>query len=310
MRGVTGRVLVTGASGLVGSALMEELLAGGADAAGLSSRDADLTDFAATCAAFERHRPEIVFHLAARVRGIMGNHGVHGQAYLDNIRIGTNTIEAARLVGARKVVAMGSAAIYGDAVPLPMRETEIWTGPPHASEAGYAHAKRAMLAQLESYREQWGLDFAYVVSTNLFGPNDRFDERHGHVIPSLISKFHRAVRNGERLTVWGSGTPRRDFLYVKDAARALRLIGEAFTGPINLASGASVSIRDTVALIAAVSGYRGDVEWDAAKPDGQRLRDYDVTRLAALGFTPRWGLQEALAETFAWFDANASTARR
>jgi GDP-L-fucose synthase len=307
---VTGRVLVTGGSGLVGAALLEALRASGADAVGLSSRDADLTDFAATCAAFERHRPELVFHLAARVRGIMGNHGVHGQAYLDNIRIGTNAIEAARLAGARKVVAMGSSAVYGDAVTLPMRESEVWTGPPHPSEAGYAHAKRAMLAQLESYHDQWGLDYAYCISTNLFGPNDRFDERYGHVLPSLISKFHRAVRGGERLTVWGTGAPRRDFLYVKDAARALLLIAEAFTGPINLATGVSMSIRETVELIADVSGYSGEVEWDATKPDGQRLRDYDVTRLAALGFTPRWTLREALAETFAWFDANAATARR
>ena len=307
---MSGRVLVTGASGLVGTALLDQLRASGADVVGLSSRDADLTDAAAAEAVFRRHRPELVFHLAARVRGIMGNHGVHGQAYLDNIRIGTNTIEAARLAGARKVVAMGSAAIYGDAVALPMRETEVWTGPPHPSEAGYAHAKRAMLAQLESYRDQWGLDYAYVISTNLFGPHDRFDERHGHVIPALISKFHRAVRAGESVTVWGSGAPRRDFLYVEDAARALRLIGERGTGPINLATGASVSIRATAGLIASVSGYGGAIAWDASKPDGQALRDYDVSRLAALGFTPRWSLRDALAETFGWYDANERSARR
>ena len=310
MPGLTGRVLVTGASGLVGAALLDALRADGADVVGLSSRDVDLTDFAATRAAFERHRPALVFHLAARVRGIMGNQGVHGEAYLDNIRIGTNAIEAARLAGARKVVAMGSAAVYGDQVQLPMREEEVWTGPPHPSESGYAHAKRAMLAQLESYRDQWGLDYAYCISTNLFGPHDRFDERHGHVIPSLISKFHRAARGGERLSVWGTGAPRRDFLYVKDAARALVRIAEAFTGSINLATGTSVSIRETVELIAEVAGYRGAVEWDGTKPDGQRLRDYDVSRLAALGFAPAWTLRDALAETFAWFDANQALARR
>lgn len=307
---MTGRVLVTGATGLMGAALLQELREGGADAVGVSSGDADLTDFAATRALFARHRPELVFHLAARVRGIMGNHGVHGQAYLDNIRINTNAIEAARLAGARKVVAMGSAAIYGDAVPLPMCEEEVWTGPPHPSEAGYAHAKRAMLAQLEAYRDQWGLDYAYCISTNLFGPHDRFDEAHGHVVPSLISKFHRAAHTGEPVTVWGTGAPRRDFLYVKDAARAMRLIGEGFTGPINLATGRAVSIRETVELVAEVASYRGEVAWDASKPDGQRLRDYDVRRLAALGFAPRFALRAALAETYSWFDANATTARR
>ncbi len=304
---MSGRIVVTGASGLMGIALVDELRAGGADVVGLSSRDADLTDADAAVAAFQRHRPELVFHLASRVRGIMGNHGVHGEAYLENIRINTNTIEAARLAGARKIVAMGSAAIYGDAVPLPMREDDIWIGPPHPAEIGYAHAKRAMLAQLEAYRDQWGLEFAYAVSTNLFGPHDRFDERHGHVIPSLISKFHRAP---ERLTVWGTGVPRRDFLYVKDAARALSLIGERVTGAINLATGTAISIRDTVGLIAEISGFRGDIEWDATKPDGQRLRAYDVSRLEAVGFKPAWTLRDALSETFAWYRENAGAARR
>ena len=142
------------------------------------------------------------------------------------------------------------------------------------------------------------------------GRNDKFDERHGHVIPSLISKFHRAVGTGETVTVWGTGTPRRDFLYVKDAARAMVLIGQAFSGPINLASGGSVSIREAVELIAEVSGYRRKVAWDAAKPDGQKLRRTDVSKLAALGFRPSYSLRDALAETFAWFDANAASARR
>ncbi len=304
------RVLVTGATGLVGRALMAELQAAGEEAVGLSSADADLTDAEASRAIFARHRPEIVFHLAAHVRGIMGNAGVHGQAYLDNIRINTNTIEAARLAGARKIVAMGSAAIYSDLAPLPMREADIWSGPPHPSEIGYAHAKRAMLAQLEAYRDQWGLDYAYAVSTNLFGPHDRFDERHGHVIPSLISKFHRAARTGETVVIWGTGTPRRDFLYVKDAARALRLLADRFTGPINLASGRAVSIRETATLIGEICGYRGTLAWDAGKPDGQLARDYDTTHLAALGFEPSYRLGEALAETLRWFAAHEAGARR
>ncbi len=304
------RVLITGATGLLGHALMAELQSAGLDPVGLGSADADLTDSHAAFAAFDRHQPEIVFHLAARVRGILGNAGVHGQAYLDNIRINTNTIEAARLAGARKIVAMGSAAIYSDLVPLPMREADLWHGPPHASEAGYAHAKRAMLAQLESYRDQWGLDYAYAISTNLYGPHDRFDEQHGHVIPSLISKFHRAARTGEPVTIWGTGTPRRDFLYVKDAARALLLLVDRFAGPINLATGRSVSIRDTAALIAEVSGYRGVLAWDTTKPDGQVARDYDIGQLTSLGFASGYSLRDGLVETLAWFDACNDAARR
>lgn len=302
--------LVTGASGLMGRALIEELRGHGTPVIGLTSQDVDLTDFGATCQAFERHQPSIVYHLAARVSGIMGNLRAQGQAYLDNVRMNTNAVEAARLAGARKLVAMGSAAIYSDMVRLPMQEEEVWIGPPHASEAGYAHAKRAMLAQLETYRDQWGMDFAYCISTNLFGPNDKFDEKHGHVIPSLISKFHRAVQDGSPVTVWGTGTPRRDFLYVKDAATAMRMIGEAFSGPINLATGAAVSIGEAVEIIRDISGYSRDLVWDRSKPDGQKLRAYDVNKLVALGFRPRYSLRTALEETYRWFDAHAAEVRR
>ena len=303
--------LVTGASGLLGHALVNELrsVAKG-EVVSLSSRDADLTDFEATRAAFERHRPGVVFHLAARVSGLMGNIKAQGQAYLDNTRMNTNVVEAARLAGTTKIVAMGSTAIYSDVVRLPMTEEQIWDGAPHYSEAGYAHAKRGMLAHLESYRDQYGLDYAYCISTNLFGPHDKFDEQHGHVIPSLMSKFLRANQRGEPVTIWGTGTPQRDFLYSKDAALALRMIAEGFTGPINMATGTAISIADTVKLITEVSGFKGAVEWDRSKPDGQKLRQYDVSKLQSLGFKPRYSLRDALLETYEWLAAHAAVARR
>ena len=304
------RALVTGGTGLVGTALATALRAAGDEVIALGTADADLRDPAAGDAVLARHQPEIVYHLASRVRGIMGNAGHQGEAFLDNVRINTNAIEAARKAGVRKLVAMGSAAIYADGVTLPMREDDAWAGPPHRSEAGYAHAKLAMLAMLEAYREQWGLDFAYCISTNLFGPHDRFDERHGHVIPSLISKFHRATITGEAVTVWGSGTPMRDFLHVGDAALALRRIGTAGSGAVNLASGESVSIRAVAELIADIAGYRREIVWDRSKPDGQMRRAYDVSRLRALGVAPGRTLRDGLAETFAWFAAHADEARR
>ena len=304
-------IIVTGATGVIGTALVSELKANsGQHVVALSSHHVDLTDFGATTALFQQYRPAIVYHLAARVFGIMGNVGTQGQAYLNNVRINTNTLEAARLAGAKKVVGMGSTAIYSDQVALPMREEDIWMGAPHGSEFGYAHAKRGMLAQLQAYEDEWGLDYAYCVSTNLFGPNDRFDEQRGHVLPSLISKFHRAARDGSTVTVWGSGKPERDFLYCKDAARAIRLVGEQFSGPINLASGASISIRDTVELLRDIVGHGIDVQWDRSKPDGQMLRAYDISKLRALGFDTAYSLKAALTETYRWYSENSLSARR
>lgn len=305
------RILITGAGGLVGSALQRELrLEGCDDIAAVTSSDVDLTDWASTRALIERVRPEIVFHVAARVYGLMGNLENLERVFTDNIRMNTNVVEGAHLVGAQKVVAMGSAAIYSDTIPLPMQEQNVWDGPPHSSEAPYAHAKRAMLAQLETYNELSGMDFAFCVSTNLFGPNDRFDERWGHVIPSLISKFYSAVTQGVTPVVWGTGTPTRDLLYSYDAARAIRLIAEDGHGVVNLATGVSHTIRTIVETLQEVSGYQGEVAWDTSKPDGQMQRAYDVSRLAALGFTPRWSLADGLRDTFEWYSANVENARR
>ncbi|MFN7709536.1 MAG: GDP-L-fucose synthase family protein [Holosporales bacterium] len=305
------KVLVTGAGGVIGQALIEELKNERySNIVALSSKEVDLRDQLATDSFFSSYRPTIVFHLAARVYGIMGNMANRGIAYLDNIRINTNVIEAARAAGCRKIVAMGSTAIYSDRVKLPMSEEEIWIGEPHHSEAPYAHSKRAMLAHLESYKEQYGMDYAFCVSTNLFGPNDKFDENYGHVIPSLVSKFYRAVEYGEPLTVWGTGSPQRDFLFSFDAAYALRLVAEKYSGAINIASGQAFSIRETVNILSEVSGYKGVVQWDLSKPDGQKMREYDVSRLKQLGFKPRYTFQEALAITYEWYRSNISKVRR
>jgi GDP-L-fucose synthase len=309
--GVHGGVMITGAGGVIGRALTAELTKySEAPVIAVSSQDIDLRNWAATEALFQQYRPKIVYHLAARVSGIMGNLRAQGAAYFDNTLINTNTIEAARLSGVAKIIAMGSSAIYSDQITLPMREEDIWNGPPHNSEFGYAHAKRSMLAHLQSYQNQYGLDYAYCVSTNLFGPHDRFDEQNGHVLPSLISKFHRAAHQTRTVTVWGTGTPQRDFFYSKDAARAIRLIGEKFSGSINLASGNPVSIRDVAELLVQIADPTIHIEWDRTKPDGQALRDYDVSKLKHLGFQAQYTLTEALRETYRWYCENVSQARR
>ncbi len=309
-RGGRARVVITGGGGMVGVALAAELRSAGYDhVTALCRADGDLTDPAQAEAAIASARPDVVYHLAAKVRGLGGNLHTQGASYLENIRINTNVVEAARKAGAAKVVAMGSAAIYSDSVPRPMREDDLWIGAPHGSEAGYAHAKRAMLAQLEAYRDQYGMRYAFCIATNLFGPHDRFDEQTGHVIPSLLSKFERGVRTGETVTVWGSGAAQRDFLFVTDAARAMRLVGEQAEGPVNIASGAPVSIADAIRIVVRVTGFTGAVAWDRSKPDGQMLREYDISRLRALGWSPAHRLEDALRQTFAWLRGSAAVRR-
>ena len=250
-----------------------------------------------------------MFHLAARVYGVMGNLMNKGPAYYDNTMINTNVIEASRKVSARKIIAMGSTAIYSDDVPLPMREEDVWKGAPHGSEDAYAHSKRGMLAQLQAYHSSYGLDFAYCICTNLYGPHDKFNETTGHVVPSLISKFQRAQQGGQPITVWGTGAPERDFLFSRDAATALIAVAETFTGPINIASGEVVSIRSLVETLQRITGV-STVEWDTSKPDGQAYRKYDTSKLAAIDFTPAYSLEEGLRETFQWYCDHLDSARR
>jgi GDP-L-fucose synthase len=304
-------VLVTGSTGVIGSALVNELrLAGFTSVTAVSSSSANLLIEGEALELLNSVRPKLVFHFAARVYGIMGNLKNKAAAYLDNIRINTNLIEAARHAGAQKIVAMGSTAIYSDIVPLPMSEKDIFLGRPHSSEAAYAHAKRSMLAQLEAYHDQFGLDYAFCVSTNLFGPSDKFDENFGHVIPSLISKFYQAKKQGSPIVVWGTGSPQRDFLYSKDAATALLHIADVHTGAINLASGAPVTIRDAVEALQEISGFEGNVVWDTSKPNGQQMREYDMQLLRSIGIKPRYQFKDALRETYTWYAANIDRARR
>ncbi len=305
------KVLITGASGVIGKALQKELASAGyTNVISLSSKDVDLRDEKQTLRIFSEIKPSVVYHLAARVYGIMGNLQNKGDAFTENTRINTNVIDAAQRSGIKKIVAMGSSAIYSDVVDLPMTEEQIWKGAPHYSEAAYAHSKRAMLAQLDAYRDQYGIDFAFCISTNLYGPHDKFDEKWGHVIPSLISKFYNAKKNDTDVVVWGTGKARRDFLFSEDAATAMRLIAEQYTGPINLATSETYTIRETVEIINKVSGFQGNTVWDSTKPDGQHLRDYDTCKLKALGFKPSRSLEFGLEKTFKWFENNADLVRK
>lgn len=305
-------IVVTGANGVLGSALVRELArAGAAKVVGLSRSSCDLLDTQATTALFADLKPTVVFHLAAWVAGVQGNALNAGRAFYENSLINLNVIEAARLAGVRKIVAAGTAAIYSDDIPLPMRESDLWQGKPHGSEQAYGNAKRAMLAQLEAYQLQYGLEFCYLICTNLYGERDRFDEKYGHVVPSLISRFDRSVRErADTIVIWGDGSPTRDFLYAGDAAAAFMLAAEHGSGCYNAATGRSITIRELVDTMAKVSGYSGEIVWDTTKLNGQLSRAYDVSRLRQLGWEPRTGLEEGLRKTAAWFRENEHILRR
>ena len=302
-------ILVTGAGGVLGRALLAHLREEGRDHVAVESKQVDLRDADATRRAFEAVRPTIVYHLAARVHGLGGNTRYPAEMFTDNIHINTNVIEAAHRSGCRKIVAVSTVAIYSSDVPRPTGEDAIWLGPPHHSEQAYGHAKRAMLAQLDAFRAQHGLAYAYPILTNIYGPHDRFDVENGHVVPSLVAKFHRAAIEGGGVDVWGTGVAERDFIMSRDAARALLLIGDRYEGAINVATGSTTRIREIVDTLAELSGVR-DVRWDTTKPDGQLERLYDVTRLRTLGFKPIVPLGEGLRETYDWYASHFQHARR
>ncbi len=306
------KIVITGASGLVGGALKHVLEEDGySNVVGMSSKMCDLCDWKATKAFFEDAKPDYVFHMAARVYGIMGNMKNKGQSFFENVLINTHAVEGARLGGAKKIVAMGSGCVYPYPSPgNPLKEDMIWLGTPHHSEDSYAHSKRAMLAQLLAYKENYDLPFAFVISANLFGPGDKFDPEFGHVTPALVRKFYEAQRDGKEVTVWGNGSAKRDFMFSMDAARALVAIMDHLEGPVNLGSGNVHAIREIINTLTDEAGLQGRVVWDETKPNGQEYRSYDLSALQSTGFKPRVSLDEGVRLTYRWYKENAETARK
>lgn len=302
------RILVTGAHGLVGSAVVEELRAKGyGDVVGIGREECDLMNRSDTEALFADLRPRHVFHAAARVYGIVGNMKNRALSFHDNVTINTNVIHATHVAGAKKITVMGTGAVYPYPSPrLPLVEEDIFLGRPHPAEESYAHAKRAALAMLEAYEADHGLEWAYVISCNMFGPRDKFDIHFGHVVPSLIAKFHHARETNAMVSVWGDGSAQRDFLYVKDCASAVRHIMERGRGAMNMGSGIVYRIRDIVTTLGRVTGMGDRIEWDPTKPNGQDYRAYDLSRLTALGFAPTYSLESGLRETWEWYCENIS----
>ena len=306
--------MVTGGNGFLGSKVVQRLRSLGATVIAPRRREADLTQIGVAERLFTEHRPSHVIHLAARVGGIGYNQVAPAQLYLDNLMMGTFTIEAARSAGVEKTVILGTVCSYPKFTPVPFREQSIWDGYPEETNAPYGIAKKALLVHAQVNEAQYGQRFAFVIPTNLYGPGDKFHESVSHVIPALIKKCVEAKERGEdKVHVWGTGTASRDYLYADDAAEAIVLAAEVHTGtePINLGNNREVTIRETAETIARVVGFDGALVWDPSKPDGQPRRRVDATRAEhELGWHAHTDFEEGIRNTVAWYLANRTEAEK
>lgn len=303
---LAGRILVTGGAGFLGGHVVEELRARGAtEIATPRARDFDLTDAAQAARLFDEVRPDLVFHLAARVGGIGANRKHPGTFFRDNMAMGLHVLEEARKHGTRKVVIAGTICAYPKFAPVPFREEDLWNGYPEETNAPYGIAKKALLVMAQAYRQEFGSNFVTLFPVNLYGPRDNFDLESSHVIPAMIRKYVEAGERGEKeVVLWGDGSPTREFLYAEDAARGLVLAAERYDGqdPVNLGAGFEITMRDLAEKIRLATGFSGETRWDADKPNGQPRRMLDVSRAKALfGFEAKVGLDEGLTKTIAWY---------
>lgn len=306
------KILVTGASGLLGHALVQYLNENGySHVKAISSIDVDLLDYQKTIKVFrETYKPEYVFHLAGAVYGIGGNLREPGRIFLENTLINTHVVEACRVAGVKKVVAIGSICAYpSPSISNPIKEEDVFFGEPHPGERAYGQSKRAMLAQLEAYQPS-GLDFAFVLSSNLYGPYDHFDLETGHVIPSLIRKFYESSLSGEPVQLWGDGVSRRDIVHSWDAAQALEKIMLNISGRVNLATGVMTSIREVAEILADISGVGNNYHFDVTKPKGHEFPAISIDRLNTCGFKPQFSVKTGLENVYQWYAENETIASK
>lgn len=299
------RIYVAGHRGLVGSALVRCLQRQGYTRVLTRTREElDLTDQLAVARFFESERPEIVLDAAAKVGGIRANNIYPAEFIRDNLLIQTHLIDSAYLSGVRKFVFLGSSCIYPKLAPQPLKEDYLLTGPLEPTNQWYALAKIAGIKQCQAYRRQYGFDAISLMPTNLYGPGDNFSLENSHVLPALIRKFYEAkVAGAESVTVWGTGTPRREFLHVDDLADAVVFLMETYSDEeiVNVGVGEDLSIRELAELIRETVGFEGDLVFDPRQPDGTPRKLLDVSRLHGLGWRARIPLKQGLEETYGWF---------
>lgn len=301
------RVCVTGGAGFLGSFVVEKLQQRGAEVFVPRIEQYDLVEREAILRMLADARPQLIIHLAAVVGGIGANRAHPADFFYQNLMMGVQLMHEAWQAGVEKMVAVGTICAYPKFTPIPFKEENLWDGYPEETNAPYGLAKKMLLVQAQAYRQQYGFNAIFPLPVNLYGPRDNFDLESSHVIPAMIRKLLEAKDRGEpTVTLWGDGSPTREFLYVEDAAEALLLAAERYDGaePFNLGSGQEISIRDLADLIARHTGFEGQVVWDTSKPNGQPRRALDVSRAEQFfGFKASTPFDEGLRRTIGWYQA-------
>jgi GDP-L-fucose synthase len=307
------KVFVAGHRGLVGAAVVSALERQGyANLVVRTHREVDLTEQAAVRGFFERERPQAVIMAAARVGGIHANNSRPAEFIRDNLLIQDNVIDAAHRAGVAKFVFLGSSCIYPKLAPQPIKEDYLLTGALEPTNEWYAIAKIAGLKMCQAYRRQYGFNAISLMPTNLYGPGDNFDLQSSHVLPALIRRFHEATLRGDpTMSIWGTGTPRREFLHVDDLADAVVYMLKTYDDEpiVNIGWGEDVTIRELAEMVAAVSGFQGRLVFDSSKPDGTPRKLLDTSRLTSLGWKPKITLRAGIEQTYAWFKEHVAEAR-
>ncbi len=302
------RVVITGGAGFLGKYLQKKILDRGLAKENLLIplvEDYDLTKEADVIGMYEQMQPTVVIHLAAEVGGIGANQANPGRFFYANMAMGLHLIEQARLRSIKKFVQVGTICAYPKFTPVPFKEEDLWNGYPEETNAPYGVAKKALLVMLQAYRQQYGLNGIYLLPVNLYGPGDNFDLASSHVVPALIRKFCKAVKDGDKeVTIWGSGSASREFFYVDDAAEGIMMATERYDGsePVNLGAGFEITIAELTEKIKKLTGFEGKLIWDKSKPDGQPRRQLDTSRAKEFfGFEAQTSFDEGLKKTIQWW---------
>lgn len=306
------KIVVTGSTGFLGGHLMPILKEtyGEENVKGLSSKEYDLLDFRQAKQMFEDLQPEVLIHLAAYSGGIGANRKYPGDFYFINTILTANCFELAARYGVKKMIYTMGGCSYPSTAVSPIGEGQMWQGYPQPESAGYSSAKKMGIVASHSYRTQYGLNSVVLIPGNMYGPYDNFRNEESHVVPGMLRRYYEArLNNIPKVTMWGTGTPVRDFVYAGDVAALIPWFVENYneTGPVNLSSGTTTSIKELAEIIKEMTGYQGEIEWDTTKPDGQMVKIFDVTKLKGLGLSCPTPLTEGLRITAKWLEENYDT---